>query len=295
MLHKPVQLSIAKRNGKWVSIGEVPSGLAGGCICPGCGASLIARKGKRQQHHFAHHGDASCTGAIESALHQFAKLVVRSASALLLPPVVVYRKGMIRPATAIHFDYAKEEVCFNGRLQTDVLGYKKNTPLAVEIKVSHAVDAEKTSAYIREGLACIQIDVRSIYDELCAQGKSGDIEALRQGILHHPHHRSWVFSPLQHKTEYRLAHTATPLPVVTNKKGQHTHYHVYRCPRNLRFVRGGFRDGYSYARVFQDCLHCAACREIVYERVWSGYRQLPTLPIKVLCGYEDGSITNANK
>ena len=56
-----------------VHVDEVPNGIACGCVCPACKASLIARHGTRRMHHFAH---ANSQGACEGQLHATAKLLL---------------------------------------------------------------------------------------------------------------------------------------------------------------------------------------------------------------------------
>lgn len=41
-------------DGRLVTIDEVESGLACNCICDGCGAPMVARKGQEKAHHFGH-------------------------------------------------------------------------------------------------------------------------------------------------------------------------------------------------------------------------------------------------
>lgn len=47
--------------GEVVSIDDVPSGLKCNCICPNCNVRLIAKKGKKNVHHFAHVNGAECS------------------------------------------------------------------------------------------------------------------------------------------------------------------------------------------------------------------------------------------
>ena len=64
------------RNGRLVGTDKVERGLACGCICPECGASLEARKGNVVTHHFAHHAASNCIYGLESALHLGAKQIL---------------------------------------------------------------------------------------------------------------------------------------------------------------------------------------------------------------------------
>lgn len=59
--------------GKLVNIEQVESGIKCNCICPACEESLVAKKGKKREHHFAHSSGKNCEDAYETMLHQLAK------------------------------------------------------------------------------------------------------------------------------------------------------------------------------------------------------------------------------
>ncbi|MBK7175222.1 MAG: hypothetical protein IPH84_18845 [Bacteroidales bacterium] len=48
---------------------------------------MIARKGKRMQHHFAHHNKQVCEGALQTALHIAAKEILKRNKKIMLPAV----------------------------------------------------------------------------------------------------------------------------------------------------------------------------------------------------------------
>jgi competence CoiA-like predicted nuclease len=50
-----VKLPFGLRDGELVHISTVQSGLACKCSCAACDAILIARKGIKNAHHFAHY------------------------------------------------------------------------------------------------------------------------------------------------------------------------------------------------------------------------------------------------
>ncbi|PSR11847.1 MAG: hypothetical protein DA408_02510 [Bacteroidetes bacterium] len=282
-MKKAPYLQFARQADRWVSIRDVSSGLACDCRCPACGGRLLAKKGRRQQHHFAHYRGIDCAGALETALHQLAKDAIVEKKGLLVPPTVVYRSSVWRAAHWQVFREAQAEAPYGGLL-LDVLLQTGATLLAVEIKVSHATDLQKQYRLVRQGMPAVEIDVRRIYQELLANDQAADLEALRNAILQHAACRTWLFNPWQHRYEYRLAKTATERQVIISQQGHYPHYHVYRCPLRQRFVRSGFREGQSYARVFQDCMPCPHCREIVYQKEWVGFQQISTFPQVVRCG-----------
>lgn len=79
-------LSIA---GLPVSISEVPSGLACGCTCPGCGEPLVAKKGKKRDHHFSHSSGSECASGYESSLHLAVKAILERTKKIVLPECFV--------------------------------------------------------------------------------------------------------------------------------------------------------------------------------------------------------------
>src|SRR5882724_5332738 len=91
-IRKDFEIPYALRAGEIVHVSEVARGLNCGCICARCGGVLVARKGVRRQHHFAHHGDSDCSGAAESLLHRLAKELLSTAKALALPPYIYRAK-----------------------------------------------------------------------------------------------------------------------------------------------------------------------------------------------------------
>ncbi len=67
-----LKIPYADLNGELVHISQVERGLACECVCIECGGILVARKGEKTRHHFAHHTlNRNCDG--ESLLHKLGK------------------------------------------------------------------------------------------------------------------------------------------------------------------------------------------------------------------------------
>jgi len=90
---RDIQLPYGIKCGKLVHISEVESGLACGCVCPSCDAQLVARKGAKVVHHFAHHSTYPCEYALETALHIAAKDILNDQKRIILPAVKVHFKS----------------------------------------------------------------------------------------------------------------------------------------------------------------------------------------------------------
>ena len=84
-------------DGRLLRASAVPAGLACGCACPGCGATLVARRGGRRAAHFAHATGRACASAHETVLHRLAKQLIADGAPLALPEVAVEHGGIRRP------------------------------------------------------------------------------------------------------------------------------------------------------------------------------------------------------
>ena len=71
-----LKVPYGERDGLLIHVDDVPKGLACNCICPSCGGKLVARKGKTNVHHFAHHQEGNCDG--ETLLHILGKRLLHS-------------------------------------------------------------------------------------------------------------------------------------------------------------------------------------------------------------------------
>ena len=49
-----LKIPYAERAGALILVAEVPSGLQADCFCPACKGPVVARKGPKVVHHFAH-------------------------------------------------------------------------------------------------------------------------------------------------------------------------------------------------------------------------------------------------
>lgn len=153
--------------GRLIFIGDAASGSACGLICPECAAPLVAKKGHVNAHHFAHAAGATqCNEemAAETQAHRFSKSALQRAS-LLLPsfeylgeagPLVEIREAQIEVAVE---DIRPDVLCEVVWNSNDVRVPTRLVPLAVEIKVTHAVCFAKAARFAALGLRSIEIDL----------------------------------------------------------------------------------------------------------------------------------------
>lgn len=145
-----------------VNIEEVESGLACNCLCPYCGAPLIARKGSRRAKHFAHYRLADCNHGTETALHLMAKNIVAQTRKVFVPYIPKTEYDFSQQGRVITFEKAELEKALSSNMRGDVILYSGNSCLNIEIKVTHGVDINKTVELFNLGIPTIELDLRDI-------------------------------------------------------------------------------------------------------------------------------------
>lgn len=268
---------------KLVSIQEVLPGLACNCICPACESPLIARKGRRNAHHFAHYRNPECPGALESSLHLMAKSILKRKGKIVLPPIFLHgQSSPVEYASLFQFGGVRLEKYQDG-LVPDIILETAAKSILVEIAVHHPAGSGKIWKLQRAGLTAIEIDVKAIYLELAGLGKGTDLAVFTDKIVNGIQHKKWLFNPKQHALENRIRAQADRKKVKHRVYHHKEHYLVDACPLYKRFRRNGPRAGRSYANVFLDCLSCRCCFEIEYHKKHVGYRRIVTQPEYVYC------------
>ena len=155
--------------------------------------------------------------------------------------------------------------------------------MIIEIAVTHTADTSKLYALQKAGIAAIEIAAAQIYQDTVNRKELLTIERYSEALLHSAAYKKWLFSPYKARYEYKLRMQAT------TKKVRHKYYNTYHnyfvtdCPENKRQWQSGKMYGRSYARLWQDCLHCPHCFEIEYEKKQVGFRIVNGKPLKVYC------------
>lgn len=160
-------------DGRVVAPGEVQSGAACGCICPGCGGRLVAKKGSIKRWHFSHLNAEPYDSCAESAIHAAAKQVLLEQREFRTPEFSIgltakaldgrelYEYEVLSPVRRIRFDRAVPEEKV-GDIRPDVVGYRGERRLLVEMYFRHRVDLEKREKLVRLGMPAIEIDLSDL-------------------------------------------------------------------------------------------------------------------------------------
>jgi len=181
-------------------VSQVERGLKCACRCPACDRLLIAKKGKVQIHHFAHHsGGVPCDRVAETNAHLWAKEVLESEKAITIPAVVVEHDGhreVIRNARVYRFASARLERRLDTIVPDVILETDDGTQLIVEVYVTHACDEIKIEKLRTENLSAIEIDLRQFRT-------STDREAVERALLSTAR-REWLHNAKSGLFENRL-------------------------------------------------------------------------------------------
>lgn len=176
--------------GKIVHVSEVSSGLASNCQCPECGKSLIAKKGKRLAHHFAHDALASCNSAPETALHRLAKQIIEERLSIQLPEVKASFGGqsrLLHKAAEVKFDRAIPEARHLNEVVPDLFVERNGRMLLIEMFVTHSCDDVKIAELRNKGIATLEID-------LSKTARDSSRDQVERAVLSEAH-RYWVYHP----------------------------------------------------------------------------------------------------
>lgn len=155
--------------GAFVHVSKAERHKPTGLKCPECSAALVVKRGDKRIHHFAHKGAlGTCRGGVETAVHLLAKQALANALRVQVPSVIVHRTyldpyaALTRTAIDAHetnFDEVKLEVSVESGRRFDAVGYATRGWLAIEVKVHHAVDDDKSRQLAEAGIECVEIDL----------------------------------------------------------------------------------------------------------------------------------------
>jgi ssDNA-binding Zn-finger/Zn-ribbon topoisomerase 1 len=178
-----VPFGIGKKDNKLYHITQVEKGIKCDCVCPGCGEVLIAKKGDKKEHHFAHRA-TSCEHAHETAIHYYVKELIEETKVLKIPP-----HGLMKDETYINIDRVELEKRFDS-IVPDVVVYIKGVPLFLEVNVFHAVDDDKLKKIRQLGIDTIELNICDMNVDFY----DFDREAVADLVINNARHKTWVYS-----------------------------------------------------------------------------------------------------
>jgi hypothetical protein len=159
MIESRPYLGVALKDGILTTIDLVESGLGCHCLCPACGASLVAKKGQVRQHHFAHQAAPECRYGPETVAHLMAKEILAQTKSLTVPPVY-WRPGtgyILHPYKDVRFSEARVENRLGEIVPDLILRTPRDRELFVEIVVSHKASQEKIHKLVSMGTSAVEL------------------------------------------------------------------------------------------------------------------------------------------
>lgn len=255
-----VELTYAlDESGQLVHVDAVPNGIACRCYCPCCSAPLVAKNnGETKMSHFAHASGASCSGAHESELHLLAKDIIYKEKAVMLP-----QYGKVYPGGMIHFDTVEQEQRVDlSSLQPDLCGVAvdassgKESRLWIEIRVTHAIGADKRAAIIRNGISCLEIDLKTFLHQPVTR------QELTAFLLNDNTSREWTNNPVLEKRRQQMLTSQRHYAISQNEShtGQaHDYMSVYDHGQKMQREQSDFLSRHHECCII-DKAKCMKCK-----------------------------------
>ena len=248
------KLIYALKDGNIVSIDDVPSGKECGCVCPACGDELIARKGQKRMHHFAHRSNEDCEYGYESSLHLAAKTILSRSEKMVIPPVYVEfpqsgkPKELISKERGIPIDDVKLEKRFDDIIP-DIVVDSGDEHFFIEIYVTHPIDDEKLKKLKEKKISTIEIDLSKIKRDI-------SVEELSDILLKSSDRKSWKYHAVSEKWYQQFEKASDKMPLTQRGLA----LHVDGCPIGIRN-----RKEKNYANFVDDCTGCEYCFSYAHE------------------------------
>lgn len=268
MARKQLNLITALKDGAITHVKDVDSGLKCGCVCPACGEPLVARKGTKIMHHFAHHAGRNCEYGYESSLHLAAKEILAKAKKMTLPAVYVefpesYKsKELVCEAKEIEIERVALEKRYNDVIP-DVVVYAGGEQIFVEVYVTHSIDDVKLKKLQQANISTIEID-------LSKKDSITSVQELTELLLLDNEKKIWKYNAVANKYLQSFYQFADKRKIVSRGFA----LQVDGCPIQSRIWKGK-----PYANFIDDCLYCDYCISSAYEGelLCSGSRRVATI------------------
>ena len=228
-----------------VHIDEVSSGLECQCTCPSCGALLVAKKGDKKTHHFAHYDSEECHSAPETALHLLAKDIIEQNRKLLVPAInscsLGYKASEIA-SEVWEFESVIKETSV-GSYIPDLLAIKDGEVIEVEILVTHAVNDEKALKAKQDQKKMLEIDLSGV-------NRESSPDQVKDLVLYHAK-RYWVSNPDFKAITHFRDEVAAPSLASSEKKIFESYSNDAFMNDGVRVVLG-FKNGSGYSPKYQN-------------------------------------------
>jgi hypothetical protein len=223
---------------------------------PACGEELIAKKGNRMIHHFAHKTTIECEFGYQTSLHLAAKKIISENPEITIPALYldfpgVYKKELIDAERIVKVtDVILEKKIDN--IIPDILLITDKGKIIVEIFVTHEIDEEKLDKIKYLDIPTIEINL-SGFDRNITE------EDLKEILINGNQNKVWIHNGKRREVYERFVAQAEYKKVINRNYA----LHVDNCPVQRRIWKGK-----SYANFIDDCDECdfyISCTNILQE------------------------------
>jgi len=195
-------------DGLMIHISDAVQGKACDCVCPVCESPLVARKGEKKTHHFAHEVNTDCEFAAETAAHLMAKEVLERVGHIMVPSYVLNLFDRVSEG-ARYEDVSTDKTIVNEQTITfdnvrieqtiqdivpDLIVNVGGVDLLIEIYVTHKVDSDKLKKIRNYDLPTLEVNINNILS-------LPDTKEFERTLITEIDNKAWLFHPRQVATE----------------------------------------------------------------------------------------------
>lgn len=236
----------AVQNGNIRHISEVDSGLKCNCICPSCNSKLVARKGDKKIHHFAHYDAEECKYGYETSLHLGAKTILSNSISVEVPDLYLEFPNQSKKKELIfeHHVISINDVNVEKKIDDiipDIIIHTNEGDIIIEVFVTHEVDDKKLSKIFDKKIPVLEVDLSSLT-------RSVDRDDLSHILQNGLQYKMWKYHYKREETYKKYLRYSDILKKIHRKNTIHIDY----CPINKRIT--SFNK--PYANYVYDCQYC---------------------------------------
>lgn len=238
------------------------------CVCPACNKPLIAKKGEKNIHHFAHYKSIDCLGGLETALHKLSKELIEKCTHFTTPELYYPNtKYLIYEEQKIPVDSVTLEKKIGGIIP-DIVIYSGKKILLIEIVVNNEISWPKLRKIRELNLPVIEVSSKHMIKGLyLKQDFFLRDDSFTHELLNGTKYKTWVHNPKVSSIKNELKSNYAEQKEVKFFKSDELGYYYYveECPLEKRSWNSGRNKGKPYASAEHDCKSCQACVGMDYK------------------------------
>ena len=186
MARGQVKMPYARRDGQLhhVDCPYIANGRLCGCSCPSCGRPVIAKRGSRSAHHFAHiQFNGNCVYPVLKALYELTADILRRERRMWLPMIKNprYCSAQVWEIEAVSFVSAPQEP-----LPTLIVMIR-GTQLWIDLRLRDEPLNGRVALFRSEKVSAIGIRLSSSSDALTE-------DAVQRQVLEEGPHKMWLYN-----------------------------------------------------------------------------------------------------